>query len=126
MKTANQVDGANDEDTPENSTKKIKRRKKKSPVIEISLQLDGTGPPVGDEEEEDEDSELEGVSVRRRRWRLSLNETAPSFRMIRLKRSMTTMMRMAPKKEEKIPTHFAQMTMSVTMNQPNCSTRRTW
>jgi hypothetical protein len=40
MKTSNQLDGANDEVISSNC------RKKKSKIIEISLQLDGTGPPV--------------------------------------------------------------------------------
>ncbi len=40
MKTSNQLDGTNDEII----SKKL--RKKKSKIIEISLQLDGTGPPV--------------------------------------------------------------------------------
>jgi len=57
MKTSNQLDGANDEVVSDNSSKK------KSNIIQISLQLDGTGPPVGDDEDEDEDSELEGNGV---------------------------------------------------------------
>ncbi len=40
MKTSNQLDGTNDEIISK------KFRKKKSKIIEISLQLDGTGPPV--------------------------------------------------------------------------------
>jgi hypothetical protein len=40
MKTSNQVDGANDEVISN------KRGKKKSKMIKVSLQLDGTGPPV--------------------------------------------------------------------------------
>ncbi|CAF1084344.1 unnamed protein product [Adineta steineri] len=59
MKTSNQLDGANDEII----LKKINRRKKKPQIIEISLQLDGTGPPVGDDEDEDEDSEIGGNDV---------------------------------------------------------------
>lgn len=51
MKTSNQMDGANDE---------IIIPKKKSQIIEISLQVDGTGPPIGDDEDEDDDSEAEG------------------------------------------------------------------
>jgi len=47
MKTSNQLDGANDEITSDNSNNKKKNcRKKKSKIIQISLQLDGTGPPV--------------------------------------------------------------------------------
>jgi len=57
MKTSNQLDGANDEIIFK------KCRKKKSNIIEISLQLDGTGPPIGDEEDEDDDSEVEGNDV---------------------------------------------------------------
>ncbi|CAF1008759.1 unnamed protein product [Adineta ricciae] len=60
MQTANQLDGAHDEEC----TKKSKQhRKKKPPIIEISFQLDGTGPPVGDDEDDDEDSDLEGNDV---------------------------------------------------------------
>jgi hypothetical protein len=40
MKTSNQLDGANDEVIAKEC------RKKKPKTIEISLQLDGTGPPV--------------------------------------------------------------------------------
>jgi len=57
MKTSNQLDGANDEVISK------KRHKKKSKIIEVSLQLDGTGPPIGDEEDEDDDSEAEGNDV---------------------------------------------------------------
>jgi len=57
MKTSNQLDGANDEITFG------KRHKKKSKTIEISLQLDGTGPPIGDDEEDDDESEAEGNDV---------------------------------------------------------------
>jgi hypothetical protein len=47
MKTSNQLDGTNDEITSDNSKNKKKNcRKKKSNIIQISLQLDGTGPPV--------------------------------------------------------------------------------
>lgn len=46
MKASNQLDGSNDEVISNNSTKKNKNRKKKSKIIEISLQVDGTGPPV--------------------------------------------------------------------------------
>ena len=38
MKASSQVDGANDEI--------VRKKKKKSKIITISLQLDGTGPPV--------------------------------------------------------------------------------
>jgi transcription initiation factor TFIIA large subunit len=54
MKTSSQLDGANDE---------VKCRKKKSKIIEFSLQVDGTGPPIGDDEDEDDDSEAEGNDV---------------------------------------------------------------
>lgn len=57
MKTSNQVDGANDEVIEK------KCRKKKSKTIEISFQLDGTGPPIGDDDDEDDDSEAEGNDV---------------------------------------------------------------
>jgi len=58
MKTSNQLDGANDEVTVGKS------RKKKSKTIEISLQLDGTGPPIGDDDDdEDDESEAEGNDV---------------------------------------------------------------
>jgi transcription initiation factor TFIIA large subunit len=57
MKTSNQVDGANDEVISN------KRGKKKSKMIKVSLQLDGTGPPIGDDEDDDEDSEAEGNDV---------------------------------------------------------------
>ncbi|UJR16176.1 hypothetical protein I4U23_003086 [Adineta vaga] len=60
MKTANQLDGTNDEVMSETSTKKTSRRMKKSKVIEISFQLDGTGPPVGDDEDDEDESDLEG------------------------------------------------------------------
>jgi hypothetical protein len=40
MKSSNQLDGANDEVVSK------KCRKKKSKIIEVELQLDGTGPPV--------------------------------------------------------------------------------
>lgn len=63
MKTANQLDGANDEIKLETSTKKTNRRQKKSKVIEISFQLDGTGPPVGDDDDDDDESDLEGNDV---------------------------------------------------------------
>ncbi|CAF0840990.1 unnamed protein product [Rotaria sordida] len=63
MKASNQLDGANDEVISINSTKKNKCQKKKSKIIHISFQLDGTGPPVGDDEDDDEDSELEGNDV---------------------------------------------------------------
>ena len=43
MKTSNQLDGTNDEVI---SVNRIKCRKKKSKDIEISFQVDGTGPPV--------------------------------------------------------------------------------
>lgn len=46
MKASTQLDGANDEIIPGNSTKKNKSRKKKSNVIQVTFQLDGTGPPV--------------------------------------------------------------------------------
>lgn len=59
MKTTNQLDGTCDEEC----AKRTKSRKKKAPVIEVSFQLDGTGPPVGDDDEEEEDSDLEGVRV---------------------------------------------------------------
>ncbi|CAF0841656.1 unnamed protein product [Rotaria sp. Silwood1] len=58
MKTLNQLDGSNDEVISVNSTTKNKCRKKKSKIIHISLQLDGTGPPVGDDDDEDDESEL--------------------------------------------------------------------
>jgi transcription initiation factor TFIIA large subunit len=57
MKTSNQLDGANDE------VISSKCHKKKSKIIEISLQLDGTGPPIGDDEDEDDESEVEGNDV---------------------------------------------------------------
>lgn len=38
MKASSQVDGANDE--------MVQKKKKKSKIVTISLQLDGTGPPV--------------------------------------------------------------------------------
>jgi hypothetical protein len=40
MKASSQVDGANDEVISN------KHGKKKSKIIEVSVQLDGTGPPV--------------------------------------------------------------------------------
>ncbi|CAF1972014.1 unnamed protein product [Rotaria magnacalcarata] len=54
MKASNQLDGTNDEIISGNSTKK----KKKTKYIEVSIQLDGTGPPVGDDEDEDDESEI--------------------------------------------------------------------
>jgi transcription initiation factor TFIIA large subunit len=57
MKTSNQLDGANDE------VISSKCHKKKSKIIEISLQLDGTGPPIGDDEDEDDESEVGGNDV---------------------------------------------------------------
>ncbi|CAF3133626.1 unnamed protein product [Rotaria socialis] len=59
MKASNQLDGANDEIISGNSAKK----KKKPKYIKVSIQLDGTGPPVGDDEDEDDESELEGNDV---------------------------------------------------------------
>jgi len=40
MKSSNQLDGANDEVISKEC------RKKKSKIIEVEFQLDGTGPPV--------------------------------------------------------------------------------
>jgi transcription initiation factor TFIIA large subunit len=57
MKTSNQLDGTNDEIIMK------KFRKKKSKIIEISLQLDGTGPPIGDDDDDEDDSEAEGNDV---------------------------------------------------------------
>jgi len=58
MKASSQLDGANDEVLSK------KRRKKKSKIIEVSFQLDGTGPPIGgDDDDDDDDSEAEGNDV---------------------------------------------------------------
>jgi transcription initiation factor TFIIA large subunit len=57
MKASSQVDGANDEVISN------KHGKKKSKIIEVSVQLDGTGPPMDDDDDEDDDSEAEGNDV---------------------------------------------------------------
>lgn len=58
MRTPNQSDGAHDE----SPSPKVhsKRKHKKAKNVEITLQLDGTGPTVSDDEEEDDDNEIEG------------------------------------------------------------------
>lgn len=53
VRAPNQVDGAFDE---------LIRKKKSKKTIEISLQVDGTGPPMGDDDDDD-DSEIEGNDV---------------------------------------------------------------
>jgi transcription initiation factor TFIIA large subunit len=58
MKASSQVDGANDEIISN------EHGKKKSKIIKVSLQLDGTGPPIGDDDDDDDDdSEVEGNDV---------------------------------------------------------------
>lgn len=51
MKAPGQLDGAIDE---------LSRKKKSKKTIEICLQVDGTGPPMGDEDDDDDDSEVDG------------------------------------------------------------------
>jgi len=57
-KTSTQLDGSNDElnEMPNNSRR---CRGKKSKTVQISFQLDGTGPPATDDEDDDDDNEVE-------------------------------------------------------------------
>jgi transcription initiation factor TFIIA large subunit len=54
MKTSNQLDGAHDEIIKKKSSKK---------KITVEIQLDGTGPPLGDDDDEDVDSDPEANDV---------------------------------------------------------------
>lgn len=64
MKTAGQSDGAHDEEMPPTKTKKKSSgRRKKSRTIQVSFQVDGTGPPLTDDEDDDEDNEPEKNDV---------------------------------------------------------------
>jgi transcription initiation factor TFIIA large subunit len=57
-KTSTQIDGSNDEPN-EVSNNSSQSRKRKSKIVQISFQLDGTGPPVTDDEDDDDDNEVE-------------------------------------------------------------------
>lgn len=63
MRTSNQLDGTNDDTDEKEKTSKRVNRKKKSRNIEITFQLDGTGPPGSDDEDDDEDNDIEGNDV---------------------------------------------------------------